>query len=99
MSDENALLEAIWSHPHEDTPRLVYADWLQEHERPEQAEFIRIQCELARLDEWDEDKRPALVKREEKLWKRFAKRWRTALPAGLRRRRSAAGSLHRPNDR
>ena len=30
MSDEKALLAAIWAEPHEDTPRLVYADWLQE---------------------------------------------------------------------
>ena len=30
MSDEKALLAAIWEHPHEDTPRLVYADWLDE---------------------------------------------------------------------
>ena len=31
MSDEKALLAAIWDEPHEDTPRLAYADWLDEH--------------------------------------------------------------------
>ena len=36
---------AICEHPAEDTPRLVYADWLQENGRPERAEFIRLQCE------------------------------------------------------
>ena len=41
MSDEKALLAAIWEHPHEDTPRLMYADWLDEHGQPERAEFIR----------------------------------------------------------
>src|SRR5262249_23230049 len=28
-------------------PRLVYADWLDEHGQPERAEFIRLQIELA----------------------------------------------------
>jgi uncharacterized protein (TIGR02996 family) len=44
MSDESALLAAIIAHPDEDTPRLMYADWLEEHDQPERAEFIRIQC-------------------------------------------------------
>ncbi len=50
MSDENALLAAIAAHPHEDTPRLMYADWLQENGRPVRAEFIRVQIEIARRD-------------------------------------------------
>jgi uncharacterized protein (TIGR02996 family) len=49
MSDRDALLTAILADPDEDTPRLVYADWLQEHGEAERAEFIRLQCELARL--------------------------------------------------
>src|SRR4051812_5169077 len=44
MSDEAGLLAAILAHPDEDTPRLMYADWLQENGQPERAEFIRIQC-------------------------------------------------------
>ncbi|MCE9562679.1 MAG: TIGR02996 domain-containing protein [Planctomycetes bacterium] len=47
MSDEKALLSAIWEHPHEDTPRLVYADWLQENGQPERAEFIRVQIDAS----------------------------------------------------
>jgi uncharacterized protein (TIGR02996 family) len=31
MSDEAALLAAVCAHPDEDTPRLAYADWLDEH--------------------------------------------------------------------
>ena len=49
MSEEAALLAAIRTHPDEDTPRLVYADWLQEHDRADRAEFLRLQCEVARL--------------------------------------------------
>jgi uncharacterized protein (TIGR02996 family) len=31
MSDREALYAAILAHPDDDTPRLVFADWLQEH--------------------------------------------------------------------
>jgi uncharacterized protein (TIGR02996 family) len=48
-SDGDALLRAICEQPWEDTPRLVYADWLEENGRPERAEFIRLQIELAAM--------------------------------------------------
>lgn len=44
-SDGDALFRAICELPAEDTPRLMYADWLQENGQPERAEFIRLQCE------------------------------------------------------
>jgi len=47
MSDEDALLNAIIAHPDEDTPRLAYADWLDENGNPDRAAFIRVQCRLA----------------------------------------------------
>src|SRR5947208_2588940 len=47
MSDEAALLAAIRANPDEDTPRLVYADWLDENEQAPRAEFIRLQIQLA----------------------------------------------------
>ncbi len=43
--EELALLAAIHAEPREDTPRLVYADWLEEHDQAEYAEFIRWQCQ------------------------------------------------------
>jgi uncharacterized protein (TIGR02996 family) len=49
MSDRDALLAAILAQPDDDTPRLVYADWLDEHDEPERAEFIRIQFRLPNL--------------------------------------------------
>lgn len=49
MSDRAALLAAIRQFPEEDAPRLIYADWLDEHGESERAEFIRVQIELARL--------------------------------------------------
>ena len=50
FTDEDALLRAVWDAPHDDAPRLVYADWLDEHGDPDRAQFVRLQCELARLD-------------------------------------------------
>ena len=44
-AEQAALLNAIIQNPQEDTPRLVYADWLQENEQPDRAEFIRLQIE------------------------------------------------------
>src|SRR6266545_3163408 len=49
VSNRDALLAAILAEPEDDTPRLVYADWLDEHDEPERAEFIRIQHRLPTL--------------------------------------------------
>ena len=43
-----ALEAAVIAHAEEDTPRLVYADWLDENGDPNLAEFIRTQVAL-----WD----------------------------------------------
>lgn len=54
MSDELALLAAILANPDEDTPRLIFADWLDEDatgSNAARAEFIRVQCELTRSPE------------------------------------------------
>lgn len=42
MTDEDALQRAIVANAAEDTPRLAYADWLEEHGRTEEAEYIRL---------------------------------------------------------
>lgn len=50
MSDRAHLLAAIAAHYHEDTPRLEYADWLQEHGETDldraTEEFIRVSCDM-----------------------------------------------------
>src|SRR6266545_2798134 len=46
-SDGDALFRTICEQPWEDTPRLVYADWLEENGDPLRAEFIRVQVQLA----------------------------------------------------
>src|SRR6516164_5178059 len=47
MPEADSFLQAIIDNPDDDAPRLVYADWLDEHGDPERAEFIRVQCALA----------------------------------------------------
>jgi uncharacterized protein (TIGR02996 family) len=49
MHDDSPFLCAIREAPFDDGPRLVYADRLDERGECARAEFIRVQCELARL--------------------------------------------------
>jgi uncharacterized protein (TIGR02996 family) len=49
MTDGDALYRAILDDPDDDAPRLVWADWLEEHGDPDRAEFIRLQCEWTHL--------------------------------------------------
>ena len=49
MSERDAFLRAICETPDDDTPRLVFADWLQENGDEPRAEFIRLQIELERM--------------------------------------------------
>jgi uncharacterized protein (TIGR02996 family) len=49
--DEAAFLRTIRENPDADLPRLVYADWLQEHGETLRAEFLRAHLELERLTE------------------------------------------------
>src|SRR5262245_36424866 len=46
--NDAAFLEDIIEHPDDDAPRLVYADWLDDHDQHDRAEFIRLQCAMAR---------------------------------------------------
>jgi uncharacterized protein (TIGR02996 family) len=46
-SVELALLRTICETPDCDVPRLVYADWLEEHGQHDRAEFIRLLCQIS----------------------------------------------------
>jgi uncharacterized protein (TIGR02996 family) len=62
----DAILRAVLDNPDDDAPRLVYADWLEDNGEPGRAEFIRAQCERARLPRGD-GRRAALRAREREL--------------------------------
>src|SRR6516162_9578044 len=73
MSDHDAFLRGILENPADDSPRLVYADWLEERADP-RAEFIRVQCELAKLPP-DDPKWDALEQREWDLLRQHEAAW------------------------
>ncbi|WP_171470890.1 TIGR02996 domain-containing protein [Frigoriglobus tundricola] len=52
-SSHDALYRAICAQPDEDTPRLVFADLVEENGDPLRARFIRTQVALARLPAYD----------------------------------------------
>jgi uncharacterized protein (TIGR02996 family) len=74
LSQDDAFLHDIIENAADNTPRLVYADWLDEHGNAERAEFIRLQIEHARLDA-DDPRRWDLSKREETLLKAHGTAW------------------------
>lgn len=72
---EDALLQAICANPEDDTPRLVYADWLDDHGQPERAEFIRVESQLVKLSP-DASRRQELEARKEQLlWVAYREKW------------------------
>jgi uncharacterized protein (TIGR02996 family) len=73
MAPDEAFLEAILANLEDDTPRLVYADWLTDRDDP-RGEFIHVQCLLARMTE-DDPRRTALEDRESELLNRHQDDW------------------------
>ncbi|AWM35950.1 hypothetical protein GobsT_63090 [Gemmata obscuriglobus] len=72
--DADALLDAIFDAPDDDTPRLVYADWLQEHGQEAYAQFIRLQCAAARHPLWS-DEANRLWEEIGRVWTRLDEEW------------------------
>jgi uncharacterized protein (TIGR02996 family) len=79
MNDRDALLHAIAEHPEEDTPRLMYADWLEENGQPERADFVRNQVELGRMELDDPARRELVVKNVHYLLN-LVPQWKAELP-------------------
>src|SRR4051794_12655583 len=74
------FLDDIVANIDDDTPRLVYADWLVENGQDERAEFIRVQVERARRPAWDAAQ-VRLRLREQELLERHGEEWLAELPA------------------
>jgi uncharacterized protein (TIGR02996 family) len=72
-----AFLRDVKDHPDDDTPRLILADWLQDHDDPaerDRGEFIRAQCLRMRLDE-SHPEHAGFLARERLLLDRHAIEW------------------------
>ena len=90
--DAEALLRAILAAPDDDAPRLVYADWLDEHGDPDRAAFIRAQVELARPSE-DHVRRLQLIQSERALLRANRARWTAWLPGWAEAREFRRGFI------
>jgi uncharacterized protein (TIGR02996 family) len=77
---EKDFLAQILATPHDDSLRLVYADWLEEQGNLERAQFIRAQCDIAKLPAWHPRAVEAAWEAEALLGKCGAK-WRAELPS------------------
>jgi uncharacterized protein (TIGR02996 family) len=82
MAAVDDFLRAISANPDDDAPRLIFADWLDENEQPERADFIRGQIQLAQLHDNDPD-RLQLIAKTKRLWQRFRNQWVGALPKSV----------------
>jgi uncharacterized protein (TIGR02996 family) len=78
------MLRAVMDNLSDDVPRLVAADWLDEHGETGWAMTIRHGCKVA-AEKWEIDKRRA--ERDEAIWKAELERraieraeWRASLP-------------------
>jgi uncharacterized protein (TIGR02996 family) len=83
MSSETGFLAEIRERPDDDAPRLVYADWLDDHGDSDRAEFVRAQVRLAALPEWD-PQRFELEERALDLLAEHRDRWLAHLPRWAR---------------
>lgn len=81
--DELALLRTIREYPDADLPRLVYADWLEEHGDADRAEFIRLQIERHARAAGDPAAR-GIGPREYQLLLAHEREWKDELPPGFR---------------
>lgn len=80
-ADEHPFLDAILARPHEDGPRLVYADYLDETGNPldaARAELVRVQVAVARLPD-DHPRTPDLRDRATELLHRHGRAWTAPL--------------------
>jgi uncharacterized protein (TIGR02996 family) len=68
MDDNQAFISAIAEEPTCDTRRLIYADWLEEHDNPQAADYLRTELELARLPLDSPQARPL----RDRLWQTWA---------------------------
>src|SRR3954447_5606631 len=75
MRDADPFLAAITARPDDDLPRLIFADWLDEHGHADRAEFIRLQCAAVQS--------PPTRRRAAELEAAHRDEWLAELPGGL----------------
>lgn len=74
FTDEQPFLDAIFARYHDDGPRLMYADFLDDSDEPERAELVRVQLALSRMSE-DHPRRTELTDKQAELLTTHFARW------------------------
>ncbi|MBA4191098.1 MAG: hypothetical protein C0467_24195 [Planctomycetaceae bacterium] len=95
MTNKEALLAAIIQHPEEDTPRMVYADLLDEiggEPNVAQAEFIRKQIDLEKMPA-DMPEAQEMSLRAADLLKKHGRQWLSGLCLRIEQPRFRRGFL------
>ncbi|MDY3555796.1 TIGR02996 domain-containing protein [Gemmata sp. JC717] len=87
MTEREAFIRGIAENLYDDTPRLAFADWLDEHGEHDRAEFIRVQVELEPIRDRYEIPRAAELHAREKqfgCYRRYtreaAQKWLGKMP-------------------
>ncbi len=86
-----AFLDQVLAHPEDDVPRLIYADFLEERGDP-RGEFIRLQCQLDQMDEYDPH-RLDLKHRCDELLFHHGDAWASELKQDVRKAEFARGFI------
>ena len=94
---KQAFLQTVCERPKDDTPRLVFADWLDEHDNghngyADRAEFIRLQCEGNRLKECN-PLRTIFKHRANELLKKHRNEWTESLCTIVPRLKASVDSI------
>jgi uncharacterized protein (TIGR02996 family) len=87
MNDHDALMSAICNNVWEDTPRLLFADWLEENGKQEFAEFIRVQVAESPTrgyDLWPQERMRRRIMRLQLRQLMRAQQWGSTLSAACK---------------
>jgi uncharacterized protein (TIGR02996 family) len=88
MTQRDALLRAVCAAPDDDLPRLVFADWCEEHGEADRGQFIRLMCRIHELcraidrgagEKAMKEMNP-LDRRAWRLWETHGRGWFAELP-------------------
>jgi uncharacterized protein (TIGR02996 family) len=80
---QDSWLQRILQDPNDLDLRRVYADWLQEQGMETEAEFVRVQCDLAVCQQTGGGPRARLEKRNKALFQKVVADWPVPLPSYL----------------
>lgn len=94
MTERDRLLHAVAAEPDVDTPRRIVADWLDDHDEPQRATFIRTRLDLALMARAD-PRYPATLAAHRRAWRPTTRLWEDHIPGA--RVAFHRGFLHRAN--